>query len=96
MLIFTDLGYTKSEKNSSNPRTNFVLHGVMNSKATLVNFGVTMTITKQKKRMYLTVSPILRCEATANFISRNGQYRGTIVLRYFFVSVPTVLFLNFQ
>ena len=29
MLIFTDLGYTKSENNSSNLRTNFVLHGVI-------------------------------------------------------------------
>ena len=35
MLIFTDLGYTKSENNSSNPRTNFVLHGVMGQNESL-------------------------------------------------------------
>jgi len=31
MLIFIDLGDNKSENSSFYPRTNFVLHGVVNS-----------------------------------------------------------------
>ena len=30
MLIFTDLGYTKTENITFSPRTNFVLHGAIN------------------------------------------------------------------
>jgi len=37
MLIFIDLGDNKTENNSFHPRTNFVLHGVINSVSRYAN-----------------------------------------------------------